>query len=666
MLHHVFQPMTLAGMTIPNRIIMGSMHVALEALDDGVNRLAQFYAERAKGGVGLIITGGIGVCPEGGAGGHYVNAYKEEHIEPLSAITEAVHRENGKIAMQLFHTGRYAYSMMTGHPNVAPSALQAPINPDVPKALTAEEVEQTIGYFANSAKLAKKAGFDAVEIMGSEGYLINQFLSPVTNIRTDEWGGSFEKRARFGVEVAKAVREAVGDDFPVIFRMSGLDLIPDSTTMEETVQFAKMLEEVEVDALNIGIGWHESKVPTIYMSVPRASYVWVAKKIKDAVNVPVIASNRINDVRLADKILSDQQCDLVSMARPLLADAHIVNKSKEEQYDDVNTCIACNQACLDHVFQGIPASCLVNPMVGREVEWEIQPVNEKKKVAVIGGGPAGMEAARVLGERGHNVVLFEKNKEIGGQLLYAVQVPGKQEFNETLRYYTTQFEKYEVDVRLGCEVNEQMLLDEGFDDVVLATGVVPRVPQIPGIDLPHVTMYSSVFEGRAMVGEKVAIIGGGGIACDISHFLLQNESFSSQTGQYLMHYGIVDNAAAVAYQHSGRQITLLRRGDKFGEGLGKTTRWAVLSDLKREGVNMIGGIEYDRIVPEGIIVSKDGQQQLIEADTVIVAAGSTSDNRLQNKLEGRIPVHVIGGAKKAGQLDAKRAIYEGAKIARKI
>ncbi|MGG1659362.1 FAD-dependent oxidoreductase [Brevibacillus sp. NRS-1366] len=665
-LSKVFEPIQIGSLTLPNRIMMGSMHVGFEKLEDGVNRLATFYAERARGEAGLIVTGGASVLPEGGMGEEYCNVYRDEDIEQLRLLTTQVHQENGRIALQLFHAGRYANKDQTGIDPVAPSPLQAPINRWQPREFTADEIETTIKAFADGAVRAQKAGFDAIEIMGSEGYLINQFLSPVTNKREDEWGGDFTRRARFGLEVAKRVRHAVGPDYPIIFRMSGVDLIPDSTTMEETLLFASMLERAGMDALNIGIGWHESRVPTIAMMVPRGAYVWVAKRVKEAVSIPVIASNRINDLRQAESILKSGQSDIVSMARPFLADALIVVKSKQSRFDEVNTCIACNQACLDHIFDGKVASCLVNPEVGREKEWALIPTDIRKKVAVVGAGPAGLEAARVLAERGHHVVMMEKQNQIGGQLNFARQVPGKEEFNETLRYYQTQLNRLGVEIRLGFTATVEALEAEGFAEVVIATGVIPRRPEIPGVDLPHVVSYDQVFERKVKVGRRVAIVGAGGIACDLSHLLMQEEALSPKVAQYLLEYQVLNQQEVNRMQDGKRKVYMLRRGKHVGTGLGKTTRWAVLASLARHGVEMITQIDYNKITVEGVLVSQKDEERLIPADTVIVAAGATSNDRLFQDLKGRLPVHVIGGAREAGELDAKRAILEGSEVGRII
>lgn len=638
----LLSPITINKLTLPTRIIMGSMHVGLEGEENGLEKLIAFYKERAKHHIGLIVTGGVAVCPEGSGGAHFGSIFKDEDIDYWKPLTEAVHKESGRIALQLFHAGRYAYKALTRCEVVAPSAIKSPINPDVPVALTDEQVKATIEAFASGAKRAKEAGFDAVEIMGSEGYLINQFTSPVTNQRTDEWGGSFENRIRFSLEVVKAVRSAVGQDYPVIFRMSGVDLIENSTTEEETKEWAKQLEKAGVDTLNIGIGWHESRVPTISMKVPRKKFVPVATRIKQHVSISVIASNRINNPDDANEILEKGGADLVSMARPFLADPALVSKTIAGDVADINTCIACNQACLDHIFDLKPASCLVNPEAGRELELPIVPTEVKKRILVIGAGPGGLEAARVLALRGHSVILADESEKIGGQLNYSKIVPGKSEFNETLRYYEKQLQKLNVHVRLKHKMEERDLLLDEADEVIVATGITPRKPDIDGIEKENVVSYKDVFEGKTDVAkDNVVIIGGGGVACDLA-FLLKEKG--------------------------AKNITMLQRGKSFARGIGKTTRWATLMELKMKQVQMIGSIsEYKTINDEAITFSINGDEQSLNADLIVYASGQLPNRRLFDLLnEKGKNVHMIGGAKEASDLDAKRAIYEGAVIAREI
>lgn len=637
----LFQPLKLRNITLKNRVIMGSMHVGLEGLENGMERLTEFYRLRAQHQVGLIVTGGAAVNREGSGGLDFMTIYEEEDVDRWKPLTNAIHNEGGKIALQLFHAGRYAYKALTGVDPVAPSPLRSPINPDTPVALSEAEIKQTITDFADGARRAKEAGFDAVEIMGSEGYLINQFVSPVTNQRTDQWGGAFEKRIAFSLEIVKAVRKTVGNDYPIIFRMSGLDLIKGSTTEEETIRWAQELEQTGIDILNIGIGWHESRVPTISMKVPRMNFVPVAEGIKKHVHVPVVASNRINDPEAANSLLTKGTVDLVSMARPFLADPAILTKAMEERFEEINTCIACNQACLDHVFEGLPASCLVNPEAGREIELPLTKASHVKNVVVIGAGPAGLETSRVAAERGHEVTLVDDKGEIGGQLNYSKRIPGKQEFYETLRYYRVQLERLGVNVQFNTRIIETSPLIEQADEIVVATGIKPRIPNILGVNGSNVVSYQDIFDGTAKCGNSAVIIGGGGIACDLALFLKEK--------------GVDD-------------ITLLQRGKSFAKGIGKTTRWATLMELRQKGINMVGGVEsYEKIISTAVHFSLDGESRSVEADTIILAAGQLVNNDLADRLKalGK-KVYVIGGAKHALGLDAKKAIYDGAVIGREI
>lgn len=619
---------------------MGSMHVGLDGHGKCPDDLIEFYVRRAKENIGLIVTGGAAVCQEGGFGKQFMSIYDDSDIHVWRKVTENVHLAGGRIALQLFHAGRYAYKSMTGFDPVAPSPRKSPINPDTPVELTPKRIEETIRYFAKSAIRAKKAGFDAVEIMGSEGYLINQFISPVTNIRTDDWGGSFKKRSKFAIKVAEAVRLAVGPDYPVIFRMSGIDLIENSTTEEETAMLAKLLEQAGVDALNIGIGWHESRVPTISMKVPRLKFIPVAAKVKQAVSIPVIGSNRINNPEDANNVIAEKQVDLVSLARPFLADPAFVTKALENKPEEINTCIACNQACLDHIFDGKSASCLVNPEAGRERTLILVKSSQKKKVVIIGAGPAGLEAARTAAKRGHDVTLVDDKTAIGGQLQYAKSVPGKSEFNETLRYYDIQLKKFSVRTLLNYRVTFDDPLLATADEIIVAAGITPRIPDIIGIDRSNVYSYRDVFEGFLPEKKSIVIIGGGGIACDLALYL-------KDKGNY--------------------QITMLQRGTVFARGIGKTTRWATLLELKKKGISMIGGVLYKEISDDGITYIKDDETHFLQADTIITASGQLPNDSLYVKLKQIYKhVHLIGGAKLANGLDAKRAILEGTLLGRKI
>lgn len=636
----IFSKKKINTMTLQSRVLMGSMHLGLEGVEGGTDKLIAFYSRRASEHIGLIVTGGVAVNAEGAGGSSFMKIYCDEDVEDLKRLTAAVHEKGGKIALQLFHAGRYAYKAETGIQPVAPSAIRSPINPDTPRALSSDEVLETIKAFGEGAKRAKEAGFDAVEIMGSEGYLINQFISPVTNQRDDDWGGSFEKRIRFPLAVVNSVREAVGSDYPVIFRISGLDLIDNSTTEEETLILAKELETAGVDALNVGIGWHESQVPTISMKVPRGYFVPVATKMKEVVSIPVIASNRINNPNDAEDILREGKADFVSMARPFLADPELLTKAKEGRVEEINTCIACNQACLDHIFSGQFASCLVNPEAGRELELTLNPASKKKKIFVIGAGPAGLEASRTAAKRGHEVTLIDEKADIGGQLNYARIVPLKQEFNETIRYYTVMLKKLGVNLQLNRRIEADDPILQEADEIIIATGIVPRTPDFPGVQQENVLSYREVFEGKLPEGKEIVIIGGGGIACDLSFFLMSKGDYS---------------------------ITLLQRSKAFARGIGKTTRWATLMELYQKGVKMLGEIQYKKIEGNDIYLEKDGEEIKLSADTFILASGQLPNNSLYEQLKERYPhVHIIGGAKLASELDAKRAIYEGTIVGRSV
>ncbi|RKD68141.1 2,4-dienoyl-CoA reductase [Sinobaca qinghaiensis] len=633
----LLSPISINQLVLPTKVMMGSMHVGLEGEENGLEKMKAFYVRRAREHVGLIVTGGAAVTPEGSGGANFMSLYQDKDIEQWTELTEAVHEAGGRIAVQLFHAGRYAYKALTGLDPVSASALQSSINPDVPVELSEENIQRTIQAFSDAAVRAKKSGFDAVEIMGSEGYLLNQFMSPLTNHRTDQWGGSFENRLRFPLTVAEAVRRAVGPDYPVIFRMSGLDLMEGSTTEEETIIWAGKLEEAGMDALNIGIGWHESRTPTITMKVPRNYFTPVAASIKKRVTIPVITSNRINNPEDAEAILQEDKADIVSMARPFLADPEIITKAINGRPEEINTCIACNQACLDHVFENKSASCMVNPEAGRELTFIINKAAAPKNILIIGAGPAGLEAARVSALKGHHVTLADEKDEIGGQLLYARTVPGKSEFNETLRYYSFQLKKLGVSIQLGTSISAEHPLVQKADDIILASGILPRQPKIKGMETHTVFSYRDVFEGNAELQGSIVMIGGGGIACDL---------------------------ALVLYKKGYTDITLLQRGRKFAKGLGKTTRWITLGELRRSNIQMIGEVTYKEITPEGVLILHEQREILAKADTIITASGQLPNQMLASELmEKGKRVHVIGGAKHAVGLDAKFAILNGAETA---
>ncbi|MEV0522813.1 NADPH-dependent 2,4-dienoyl-CoA reductase [Streptomyces sp. NPDC050439] len=665
---NLLNPLDLGFTTLPNRVLMGSMHVGLEEAPDGFRRMAEFYATRARGGVGLIVTGGIAPNELGRPWDGGAKLTTEAEAEEHAGITAAVHAEGGKIAMQILHFGRYAYHEGL----VAPSAIKAPISPFVPRALQDAEVEQTVEDFVRAAELAKLAGYDGVEVMGSEGYLINEFIAAPTNQRDDRWGGSYENRIRFPVEIVRRIRERVGADFIIIYRLSMLDLIPGGSTLDEVVQLAKEIEAAGATIINTGIGWHEARIPTIATSVPRGAYTFVTKKVMGQVSVPLVTTNRINTPEIAEQLLADGAADMVSLARPLLADPDFVAKAKAEQPDAINTCIGCNQACLDHTFNLQITSCLVNPRACHETELVLAPTRTKKRVAVVGAGPAGLAFAVSAAERGHAVTLIDAASEIGGQLNVARKVPGKEEFDETLRYFRTQLELHGVDVRLNTRATAESLAAAAYDEVVVATGVSPRTPEIPGIDHPSVVGYLDVLRDSAPVGERVAIIGAGGIGFDVAEYLTDSgDKASLDPATYFRQWGVdmdyKDRGGLTAPDRPTppRSVHLLqRKTSKVGQGLGKTTGWIHRTELRHRGVTMVAGASYDLIDDAGLHITVDGQSTVIPVDTVVLCSGQDPRRDLYEELlAGGHSAHLIGGADVAAELDAKRAIKQGTELA---
>lgn len=668
---NLLAPLDLGFTTLKNRVLMGSMHTGLEETPGGFARMAAFYAERAAGGVGLIVTGGLGPNAEGCVGEGAAKLVDEAEVAEHRHVTDAVHAAGGKICLQILHSGRYSFQEGC----VAPSALIAPINFYKPRALSEEDIWRTILDFARCATLARQAGYDGVEIMGSEGYLINQFIVAATNRRTDDWGGSFANRIRFPLEVLKAVRQAAGHDFIIIYRLSMLDLVQDGSTWQEVVTLAKAVEAAGASMINTGIGWHEARIPTIATMVPRAGFAWVTKKLMGEVSIPLITTNRINMPAVAEQVLADGCADMVSMARPFLADPDFVNKAATGRTDEINTCIGCNQACLDQVFQGRLTSCLVNPRACRETELQQQPTETPKRLAVVGAGPAGLAFATEAAARGHKVTLYDAGLRIGGQFNIAKQIPGKEEFHETLRYFARRLDITGVKLCLAHEVvAEDLVL---FDEVVLATGIRPRKLDIPGIDHPKVLSYLDVLRHKKPVGQRVAIIGAGGIGFDTAEYLSQHgqptsldiPGFMKEWGvdQALSHAGGLSPSGPLP-DPSPRQIWLLQRKPaKPGESLGKTTGWIHRASLKMRKVEMLGGVHYEKIDDDGLYVNIKGQSQLLPVDTVVICAGQESLRDLQAPLQalGKT-VHLIGGADLATELDARRAIEQGTLLAASI
>ncbi len=663
MYNKLLSPLDLGFTVLKNRVLMGSMHTNLEEAKNGLQRAATFYAERAKGQVGLIVTGGISPNVEGSV---WMGAAKMTTLEEMEAhkiIPEAVHKEGGKICMQLLHSGRYAYH----NKSVGPSAVRAPIAPFTPRELSSEEVEQTIEDYAYASELAQMAGYDGVEIMGSEGYLINQFIAKRTNRRTDEWGGSYENRIKLAVQTVRRTRERVGENFIIIYRLSMLDLVEGGSTWEEVVQLAKEIEKAGATIINTGIGWHEARVPTIGTVVPKGGFAWVTKRMMGEVNIPLIATNRINMPDVAEQILVDGCADMVSMARPFLADENLVLKAMEDRAHEINTCIACNQACLDHTFSGKLTSCLVNPRACHETELNFEPTAEAKKMAVVGAGPAGLAAATIAAERGHEVHLFEAASEIGGQFNMAKVIPGKEEYAETIRYYDAMIQKHGVKLKLNHRVSAEELKEGNYDEIILATGVLPRKLTFEGIDHPKVLNYAEVLYDKKPVGKKVAIVGAGGIGFDVAEFLAhEGELPSLNTELYMEEWGVdMDYKTAGALEvpkisPSPREIYLLKRSKgKHGKNLGKTTGWIHRASLHMKRVNMLSNVTYHKVDDAGLHISVLDEPQVLEVDNVVICAGQESLRDLYDALkENGQSVHLIGGANVAAELDAKKAIKE--------
>lgn len=668
---HLFTPLDLGFTQLKNRVLMGSMHTGLEEGRGNAAKMAAFLAERARGGVGLIVTGGISPNLAGRAAPFAAQLSRFWHLPHHRQVTAAVHREGGKVAMQILHAGRYAYHPLA----VSASRLKSPISPFTPWALSARGVERTIRDYARCAALAQEAGYDGVEVMGSEGYLINQFIVGRTNRRRDRWGGSYENRIQFPIQIIRRIREAVGPNFIIIFRLSMIDLVSEGSEWAEVVQLGKAIEAAGATLINTGIGWHEARVPTIATMVPRAAFTSITRQMKSELKIPVVTTNRINTPEVAEAILARGDADMISMARPFLADAEFMNKARAGKADEINTCIGCNQACLDQIFVNKRCTCLVNPRACYETELLIRPAEKKLRLAVVGSGPAGLAFSVTAAQRGHAVTLFEAADTIGGQFNLARRVPGKEEFNETLRYYRKQLELGKVTVKLGQRASARDLLDGGFDQVVLATGVVPRVPSIPGIDHPKAVSYIAVLEGRVKVGASVAIIGAGGIGFDVAEFLAEEgHALSLDPQRFARHWGVdlaVRSRGGLTQRDiepSPRKIYLLQRtSGKLGERLGKTTGWVHRTQLKDKKVEMLDGVTYDRIDDQGLHLTRQGKSQVLPVDQVVICAGQEPLRDLLSELQAaQKPTHLIGGADVAMELDARRAIAQGTRLAASI
>ena len=665
---HLLQPLDLGFVTLKNRVLMGSMHTGLEEEKDGFRRMAAFYGARALGGAGLIVTGGVAPNRSGWVAPFSLRLANSSQVKDHRLITEEVHDAGGRICMQILHAGRYGYHPLC----VAPSAIKAPINRFRPREMSARRIKTTIGDFIQCAELAREAGYDGVEIMGSEGYLINQFIARKTNLRADQWGGSFENRIRFPIEIVRGVRQATGDSFIIIYRLSMLDLVKGGSTWDEVVQLGRRVEQAGTTIINTGIGWHEARVPTIATMVPRAGFAWVTKRLMGEVKIPLVTTNRINMPDVAESVLAQGCADMVSMARPFLADPDWVRKTEEGRIEEINTCIGCNQACLDQIFARKTATCLVNPRACRETIMPFTTAAKPKKVAVIGAGPAGLACASTAAARGHAVTLFEATGEIGGQFRLARQIPGKEEFAETLRYYLHQLLLHGVDLRLHTSPAPSNLQD--FAEIIISTGIKPRKIALKGVDNNNVSLYNEVISGQKQIGSRVAIIGAGGIGFDTAAFLLHQRPAPESIEEFMaewgvdMEYGSEGGLGEIRPGTPARAITLLqRKKTKPGAGLGKTTGWIHRSTLKKNGVKMLNGVDYLEVNARGLLIRHDGQEKLLEVDDVVICAGQLSERGLAGELDTLgIRYHLIGGALQAGELDAKRAIAQGMEIADRL